>query len=80
MHDSVIKELAAISGPSHLLTSHEECWTYAYDATDRAHMPDAVVLTSFLTHSLGTRGKTHIKRGKTHHYLVTKHEIMDRMK
>jgi glycolate oxidase len=43
MHDLVIKELAAIVGPGHLLTTPEECWTYAYDATDRAHMPDAVV-------------------------------------
>ncbi len=43
MKDSVIKELAAIVGPDHLLTSPEERWTYAYDATDRAHMPDAVV-------------------------------------
>jgi glycolate oxidase len=43
MQDSVIKELAAIVGPGHLLTSPEERWTYAYDATDKAHMPDAVV-------------------------------------
>jgi glycolate oxidase len=43
MQDSIIKKLAAIVGPGHLLTSPEECWTYAYDATDRAHMPDAVV-------------------------------------
>jgi glycolate oxidase len=43
MHDSVIKKIAAIVGPEHLLTSPEERWTYAYDATDRAAMPDAVV-------------------------------------
>ncbi len=43
MQDSLIKELNAIVGPPHLLTSPEECWTYAYDATDQAHMPDAVV-------------------------------------
>jgi glycolate oxidase len=43
MQESIIKELAAIVGAGHLLTSPEECWTYAYDATDRAHMPDAVV-------------------------------------
>jgi glycolate oxidase len=43
MQNAIIKELAAIVGPEHLLTTPEECWTYAYDATDRAHMPDAVV-------------------------------------
>jgi glycolate oxidase len=43
MQESVIKELAAIVGADHLLSSEEERWTYAYDATDRAHMPDAVV-------------------------------------
>ena len=43
MHDSIIKEIAAIVGPGHVLTSPEDCWTYAYDATDRARMPDAVV-------------------------------------
>jgi len=43
MQDSVIKELAAIAGPGQVLTSPEERWTYAYDATDQAHMPDAVV-------------------------------------
>jgi glycolate oxidase len=43
MQESIIKELAAIVGLSNLLTSPEERWTYAYDATDRAHMPDAVV-------------------------------------
>jgi glycolate oxidase len=43
MHDSVIKKLAAVVGPDHLLTSPEERWGYAYDATDRAAMPDAVV-------------------------------------
>lgn len=43
MHDAIIKDLAAIVGPKHLLTTPEERWTYAFDATDRAHMPDAVV-------------------------------------
>ncbi|MGB8991880.1 MAG: FAD-linked oxidase C-terminal domain-containing protein [Desulfobaccales bacterium] len=43
MQNTIIKELTAIVGPEQLLTSPEECWTYAYDATDRAHMPDAVV-------------------------------------
>jgi len=43
MQDAIIKKLASIVGPDHLLTSPEDCWTYAYDATDRAAMPDAVV-------------------------------------
>jgi glycolate oxidase len=43
MQASVIKDLAAIVGPGHLLTTPEERWGYAYDATDRAAMPDAVV-------------------------------------
>ena len=43
MQDTIIKELAAIVGPDHLLTTPEERWGYAYDATDRAHMPDLVV-------------------------------------
>jgi glycolate oxidase len=43
MQDAIIKELAGIVGPDHLLTTPEERWTYAYDATDRAAMPDAVV-------------------------------------
>ncbi|MFZ5448585.1 MAG: FAD-binding oxidoreductase [Thermodesulfobacteriota bacterium] len=43
MQNSIIKELTAIVGPGHLLTSPEERWTYAYDATDRAAMPEAVV-------------------------------------
>jgi hypothetical protein len=45
----IIKEIQAIVGPDHLLISPEECWTYAYDATDRARMSDAVVFTSFLS-------------------------------
>ncbi len=43
MHDTIIKELAAIVGPGHLITSPEERWCYAFDATDRSAMPDAVV-------------------------------------
>jgi len=39
---NVIAELEAMVGPDHLLTSPEERWTYAYDATDQAHLPDAV--------------------------------------
>jgi len=43
MQDSVIKEIAAILGPEHVLTAPEDRWTYAYDATDLAQMPDVVV-------------------------------------
>jgi len=44
MQDTIIiKEIAAVVGQEHILTSPEDRWTYAYDATDRAHMPDAVV-------------------------------------
>jgi FAD/FMN-containing dehydrogenase len=41
--DAIIRELAAIVGPEHVLTTAEERWGYAYDATDRAAMPDLVV-------------------------------------
>ena len=43
IHDKIISELKAIVGPEHLLTSPEERWCYAFDATDRAAMPDLVV-------------------------------------
>jgi len=43
MQDAIINKLAAIVGPGHLLTTPEERWGYAYDATDRAAMPDLVV-------------------------------------
>jgi glycolate oxidase len=43
MHNAIIKEIAAIVGPEHLLTAPEDCWTYAYDATEEAHAPEAVV-------------------------------------
>ena len=41
--DAIIRELTAIVGLKNLLTSPEERWGYAYDATDRAAMPEAVV-------------------------------------
>ena len=40
---NVIRQIEAIVGPEHLLTSPEDCWTYAYDATDQAQAPEAVV-------------------------------------
>ncbi len=43
MQEAIIKEIAFIVGPEHVLTAPEERWTYAYDATDLAQMPDLVV-------------------------------------
>ena len=43
MQNSIIKEFTAIAGEKHILTTPEERWCYAFDATDKAHMPDAVV-------------------------------------
>ena len=41
--ENVIRQIEAVVGPEHLLTTPEDCWTYAYDATDRARAPEAVV-------------------------------------
>jgi glycolate oxidase len=38
----IIAQLAEIIGQENLLTAPEDCWTYAYDATEEAHLPDAV--------------------------------------
>jgi len=43
MQDSIIKEITAITGPEHVLTAAEDRWTYAFDATEEAHLPDLVV-------------------------------------
>jgi glycolate oxidase len=43
MHDAIVEKLAAVVGPEHVLTTPEERWGYAYDATDREAMPDLVV-------------------------------------
>jgi glycolate oxidase len=43
MQDSIIQEITAIVGSEHVLTSPEERWTYAYDATDLSALPDLVV-------------------------------------
>jgi glycolate oxidase len=43
MNDAIIKEICKVVGADQTLTSREERWCYAYDATDRAAMPDAVV-------------------------------------
>jgi glycolate oxidase len=40
---SLVRKIADIVGWQHILTSPEERWCYAFDATDRARMPDAVV-------------------------------------
>jgi hypothetical protein len=41
--NNAIHELETVVGHGHLLTSPEDCWTYAYDATDQAHAPEAVI-------------------------------------
>ncbi|MBM4299909.1 MAG: FAD-binding protein [Deltaproteobacteria bacterium] len=41
--ENLISKLKAVVGAGHLLTTPEERWGYAYDATDRAAMPEAVV-------------------------------------
>ncbi|MDD2902484.1 MAG: FAD-linked oxidase C-terminal domain-containing protein [Syntrophales bacterium] len=41
--EKLIQELKAIAGPEQVLTAAEDRWTYAFDATDLDHMPDAVV-------------------------------------
>jgi glycolate oxidase len=43
MKASVIKAVETVVGSQHALTTPEERWGYAYDATDRAQMPDLVV-------------------------------------
>jgi glycolate oxidase len=43
MQDSVIRELNAVVGADNVLTRWEERWCYAYDATDLAQAPEAVV-------------------------------------
>jgi glycolate oxidase len=43
MQDSIIKKIAAITGPKHVLTAPEDRWCYAFDATDLERLPDLVV-------------------------------------
>ncbi|OGP70972.1 MAG: glycolate oxidase subunit GlcD [Deltaproteobacteria bacterium RBG_13_60_28] len=43
MKDAIIKEITTVAGKDHILTSPEDRWTYAYDATDLAYLPDLVV-------------------------------------
>jgi hypothetical protein len=43
MQDAIIKEIAATVGLEHVLTSPEDRWTYAYDATDLSSLPDLVM-------------------------------------
>jgi len=43
MHPEVIKAITAVVGPENTLTSPEDRWTYAYDATQEAQMPEVVV-------------------------------------
>jgi hypothetical protein len=53
--DNVIVKLKALVGPDHLLTTPEERWGYAYDATDRAAMPEAGVFPLLPKLHLGTK-------------------------
>jgi glycolate oxidase len=46
---AALHKLKSLLGPDQILTSPEERWTYAFDATDRAHMPDAVVFPGSAT-------------------------------
>jgi glycolate oxidase len=41
--EAALHNLKTLLGPDHILTTPEERWGYAYDATDRAAMPEAVV-------------------------------------
>ena len=41
--DSVIREIEMLVGGKNVLTSPEDRWTYAYDSTDLAALPDLVV-------------------------------------
>ena len=43
MQDLVSKDISSIVGPEHVLTTPEDRWTYAYDSTDLAALPDLVV-------------------------------------
>jgi glycolate oxidase len=43
MERFIIAKLEEIVKTENLLTSPEDRWTYAYDATEEAHLPDAVV-------------------------------------
>jgi glycolate oxidase len=43
MKDFLTKAIKMIVGSQNILTTPEERWGYAYDATDRAYMPDLVV-------------------------------------
>ena len=42
MDNWLIAQIQGICQAKHVLVSPEERWGYAYDATDRAHMPDLV--------------------------------------
>jgi len=43
MKDAIIKEITTVAGKDHILTSPEDRWCYAFDATDQAYLPDLVV-------------------------------------
>ena len=41
MKDFIIQEIENLVGVANVLTQEEDRWTYAYDATEQAHAPDA---------------------------------------
>ncbi|MEW6387100.1 MAG: FAD-linked oxidase C-terminal domain-containing protein [Thermodesulfobacteriota bacterium] len=43
MDGAVVQDITGLVGAQRVLTSREERWCYAYDATDREHLPDLVV-------------------------------------
>jgi glycolate oxidase len=41
--DNIIRKIEASVGPEQVLTAAEDRWTYAFDATEEAYLPDLVV-------------------------------------
>ena len=63
--DHLLREFAAIVGPEHVLTAPEDRWTYAFDATEEAHLPDLVVFPG----SAGEISRI-VKLANIHHFPV----------
>ncbi|OGP69964.1 MAG: glycolate oxidase subunit GlcD [Deltaproteobacteria bacterium RBG_13_58_19] len=43
LEEAIVREITGLVGAGNVLTSLEERWGYAYDATDLEHLPDLVV-------------------------------------
>ena len=41
--NAILRDIASIVGPDHVTNAQEDLLCYAYDATARQHLPDAVV-------------------------------------